>query len=278
MTGVRVVRTPTHVEREYGEEKWPAVERLVEAERWADPDIGMARLLGRVARSQWARPDPVAMHSFVFDGEMARMPLSGAFGAEQAIVLDLVADACRDETDLVVELGAGWAWHLLTVWATGGPRGATYVAAEYTEAGRRAAAKLAEVDEELDFRAVPFDYREPRLDGLGPRAHAVVFTEHSIEQIPHLTAAVFDAIRGLARTVTCLHFEPVGWQINGRDGAGSSRAVAEQHDYNRNLVEILRAEADAGRLILDFLKPDVIGINPSNSTSIIRWRSSHPAC
>jgi hypothetical protein len=188
-------------------------------------------------------------------------------------VLDAVADACTDETDLVLELGPGWGWAVLSVWMTGGPRRALYVAAEYTEAGRRAAAKLAELDPRLDFRALPFDYHEPRLDGLGAREHAVVFSAHSIEQIPEVKPKLFEAIRGVAERVSCIHFEPVGWQLPGYAGEGSSSAYADQHDYNRNLVECLRAEAAAGRLVIDAVTPDVFGINPANSTTVIRWHS-----
>jgi hypothetical protein len=114
-------------------------------------------------------------------------------------VLDAVADACTDETDLVLELGPGWG--------------------------------------------------------------------------PEVKPELFEAIRGVAKRVTCIHFEPVGWQIAGYAGQASSSAYAEQHDYNRNLVECLTAEADAGRLVVDYIRPDVFGINPENSTTIIRWRS-----
>jgi hypothetical protein len=269
-----VSRTPEKVLQEYGQEKWPAMERLIASERQAEPDATLGRILGRVARSQSSRPEPLATTPFLLDGELARIPVSGAFGAAQGILLDLVNDACTAETDLVVELGSGWGWHILSAWATGGPRRATYVAAEFTEAGRRAASSIAELDPDLDFRAVAFDYNEPDLDELGRHEHAVVFTAHSIEQIPYVKPELFAALRRIARNVTCLHFEPVGWQVERHDGRGTSAAYAEQHDYSRNLVEMVRAEADAGRIELDVLQPDVFGINPSNSTTIIRWRAS----
>lgn len=270
--GAPVRRTREWIEREYGQEKWPAIERIIEQECSEEPDAGLSRLLGRVASSQWRHGDPLAVRRFAAGRGAVDLPLAGAYGAAQGIMLDVVADACTARTDLIAELGAGWGWHILTLWATGGPRHASYVAAEYTAAGRRAAARLAGLDPRLRFRAVPFDYNAPRLDGGGAR-HAVVFSVHSIEQMPYVKPAVFDAIRGLAPQVTCVHFEPVGWQAGGHDRAGSSAAYAEHHDYNRNLVAAIRAEAGAGRLRLDAIVPDLFGVNASNATTVIRWRS-----
>jgi hypothetical protein len=267
-----VRRTREWVEREYGREKWPAIERVIEAEARAEPDAGLARILGRVARSQWRAGDPLAARLFAGGSAQVRLPASGAHAAEQGVVLDVVAHACTATTDLIVELGAGWAWHLLALWATGGPRRARYVAAEYTVAGRRAAVRLAALDPRLRFSAVPFDYHAPRLDGGGAR-HAVVFSVNSVEQIPYVQPAVFAAIRGLAPSVTCIHFEPVGWQLGGQAATGSSAAYAERHDYNRNLVAAVRAEAAAGRLVLDAIVPDVFGVNPRNATTVVRWRA-----
>jgi hypothetical protein len=268
-----VTRTRGHVEREYGREKWPAVERLIQEEKEAEPDAGLPHMLGRVVRAQHRTANRLEPAPFVLDGELARIPASGAFGATQFVIQDLLAEVCTPATDLIVELGSGWGWHILSTWVCGGPRAATYVAAEYTAAGRRAAASLAELDERLDFRAIYFDYHEPGLEGLGRRAHAVVFTAHSIEQIPYVEPGLFEVISGAAQRVTCLHFEPVGWQVEGHDGRGSSREYAERHDYNRNLVAALRNAESANRLTVDLVQPDVFGINPQNSTTIIRWRS-----
>jgi hypothetical protein len=268
-----VARTREQVEREYGQEKWPQVAREIDAEIAAEPGAGLACILSRVSRAQWQGEDPHATRRFVLDGNVIETSPSAAFGAARGTVLDLIAEACSDETDLVVELGSGWGHLLLSAWVAGGPRRALYAAAEYTRAGRQAAATLAGLDPALEFRALAFDYHEPSLDGLGDREHAVLFSAHSIEQIPEVKPALFEAIRSVANRVTCLHFEPVGFQVAGYAGQGSSRAYAERHDYNRNLVEALEDEAGAGKLEIDFVRTDVFGLNPENSTTIVRWRS-----
>ena len=272
-----VTRTREKVAVEYGEEKWPAMLRLIELERDAEPDAGLPRVLGRVARSQWKRDDPLATRPSTVDGAQVPLTLSASYGAIQGLLLEVVESACTDDTGLIVELGSGWGWHILTLWARGGQTAPAYVAAEYTAPGRTASERLAALDERLDFQAVAFDYHEPAFPDLEPVEHAVVFTAHSIEQIPHVTPALFEAIRGLGRRVTCLHFEPVGWQVGAEhDGRGTSQAYAEQHDYTRDLIPMLRAEEEAGRLTIDAVVPDVLGINPRNSTTLVQWHAEAP--
>ena len=134
---------------------------------------------------------------------------------------------------------------------------------------------IATLDERLKFQAIHFDYHEPDFSALPKARHAVVFSAHSIEQIPHLTPAFFEAVRSVADRVTVLHFEPVGWQVGPEhDGRGTSSEYAEAHDYTRDLVPLLRDEEAAGRVVIDTIVPDVFGINPSNSTTAIRWRKA----
>jgi hypothetical protein len=229
-------------------------------------------VLRLVAREQWRGGDPLECSPAIVGGQLVEIPPSGAWAAEQGILLEALLRACVPGTDLIVELGSGWAWHLLSLWSAGGPPDARYVAAEYTEAGRGASEALASLDPHLDFTALPFDYNDPDLSAVPPAEHALVFTVNSVEQVPRLDPAVFDAIRGLAGQVTCVHCEPVGWQLDA-DAAGSSRAYAEENDYNRDLVDRLREEEAAGRLTVEGIALDVIGTNPRNATTVIRWRA-----
>ena len=154
-----------------------------------------------------------------------------------------------------------------------------YVGAEFTASGCRAATRLAALEPSLRFTSLPFDYRNPGFPVLDGLRHAVVFTAHSIEQIPYVSVDLFAAIRGIAKRTTCLHFEPVGWQVRESDGntgsgqPGSSRAYASGNDYNLNLIEMLRRAENEGILDVDHVSTEVIGVNPSNATSVIRWSS-----
>ena len=67
--------------------------------------------------------------------------------------------------------------------------------------------------------------------------------------------------------------ERVGWQLEG-DTASSSRSNAERNDYNRNLVDVLRHHERNGRLTVEVARPNVVGVNPRNATSLVQWRAT----
>jgi hypothetical protein len=273
-------RDAAWIEREYGTEKWPAIVQMIEEEiAAAKPGESPARIVGRFMR-RWryaGRGGSLEQVEAIVDGTRVHVPLSVLFGSYAHLIADAVLDRCTPETDLVLELGAGPGHNLMAVWLRGGPAGATYVSAEFTEAGRRAAELLAALDPALRLRSLPFDYHAPDLSGLSGFRHAVVFTAHSIEQIPHLPAELFGAIRGVAESISAIHFEPVGWQLGAAHTQGrregSSRAYAEEHDYNRNFVELLREQERAGTLTIERLQPEVLG-EPNNGTTIVEWHSS----
>ena len=269
-----VQRTAEWVEREYGQEKWPAVEAAIREEIAREPEpAGLARVHARVVRRQYGR-DPLERVGAVFEGREVQVPPGVSIAAVSQLLRDVVLDRCTPETDLVVELGSGWGWHVVATWLGGGPRDALYVGAEYTEAGRRCADLLASLEPGLRFRSLAFDYNEPDLSDVAGAREAVVFTGHSIEQIPYVRPALFDAILSLAPRVTCVHLESAGWQLDGRDSPCSSREYAERHDYSRNLVEQVRQQEAAGRLVVDAALPNVVGVNPRNATTVSVWRSA----
>jgi len=267
-----VTRSTEWVEREYGDEKWPAIEGAIAevcAAEGSAPDP--ARVVAQVARAEMGVLP--AESDMIVNGHPERLSLSLATGAYQSLVVETVLSHCTPETDLVVELGSGWGRNLMCLWLAGGPAGARYVAAEFTETGRRASAQLAALTPAMSFAALPFDYRAPDLTALAPGRTAVVFTAHSIEQVSELPDVLIEAIAGTAASITCVHFEPVGWQIDD-SLAGSSREYARHHDYNLNLVELLGRHADARTISVDGIQAEHIGLNPDNATSVVTWSSA----
>lgn len=248
----RVVRDAEWTIREYGSEKWPSVLREIE-----NNDAPL-----EVAVNQVARPRSTRSRRTLIAGASLEVPSDIAFSGYLGWVASTTANASKDR-DAIIELGSGWGRNLINAFLAGADATARYVAAEFTEAGRLATELLAKRRADFDLIAVPFDYH--LLDWSLPRFRsATVVTVHSIEQIPVLSSSFVDFVRNLADDVTVLHFEPVGWQIRG----DVSSDYAEQHDYNRNLWEVLTAND----VDLQDVAVDVIGINPDNPTSLISWR------
>ena len=245
----QVHRDEEWVLREYGAEKWPAVLAAIRSLK-ASGERDLGRVLWSVMRS-WRGRSVWEESPCVLAGSVRDVPLGIGWEARQGIVPEALSECVREDTSLVVELGSGWGFNLLQFWCRGGPRNARYVAAEYTAAGRECSRELADLDAELSFSAVPFDYhavRETPIERAG--GHALVFSCQSIEQIPDLRADVIEYVLSLGSRVTCLHFEPCGWQVrdSGEDSAARHREYAERNDYNRNLWRLLRAMEDRGAI------------------------------
>ena len=220
-TGVR--RDAKHIELEYNQEKWPRVEGTIEAVVAREGDRPpLSRVLAGVARTEWFGKPSLSDREHVFGGRLCTVPGAVAFGGQSALVREHIIAACSEETDLVIELGAGWSWHLLSAWVGGAPRSATYVAAEYTEAGppRVLAPRGLGSGPRIPRDRLRLPSAGTRRARASPARRGV--TQHSIEQIQHVPDALFDAIRGVAERVSCLHFEPVGWQTEQDGRTGSS--------------------------------------------------------
>jgi hypothetical protein len=265
-----VRRDRAWVEREYGAEKWPRVRDALAA---APEGEAPSRVIAAVERAEHGAATGLEATERVVDGRRVRLPTPAALAAGAGLVVGAVLGACRPDTGLVLELGSGWGRNLARVWLEGGPADADYVAAEFTAAGRAATAELARRLPAQRLRARAFDYHAPDLADLRrDTGHAVVFTVHSLEQIPHVTPALLDAIAAVAPAVTVVHVEPVGWQLPGaEDRTGSSAGYARRHDYNRDLLAVLEAAQAAGRLTIDATLPEVIGVNPDNASSVVVW-------
>jgi hypothetical protein len=264
-----VRRDHAWVDREYGTEKWPLIRDALAAA----PDDLAARVLATVHRGQWPGVAPLALREAVIDGRRVQMPHQALLGAFSGLVVGAVLQACRPDTGLVVELGSGWGRNLAQIWLEGGPATADYVAAEYTAAGREATERLADRLPDQRLSTVAFDYHAPDLAGLRREdGHAVVFSVHSLEQIPHVAPALVDEVAALAPAVTVIHVEPVGWQLPGADGReGTSAEHAAHNDYNRDLIEVLRTAEAAGTITIETTLPEVVGINPANASSVVVW-------
>jgi len=134
-------------------------------------------------------------------------------------VLDTLAEFIASHAgriDAVVELGSGIGRNLFMLASRlrrDGTGTLAFHACEYTSAGRDAAIRLSELGK-CELLVHAFDYRQPDLSFLDRAQNVLFFSVHSLEQITIATESFIDEM--LARTAMCycLHFEPVGWQLD----------------------------------------------------------------
>ena len=205
-------------------------------------------------------------------------------------IADLVAGYCNADTKRIIELGSGWGANLFYLWLGGAARAAAYVAMEYTETGREVTQLLAGTEPGLALTIRPFDYHRPDLSEFRTGEKTVVFTSYSIEQITHLSDALFEellAIPGLDRVI---HVEPISWQLLAESALGpligwlsylmpprlsleiDLRRRSRASGYNKDLVAKLRSLERAGRIRVERIEKNYIGPNPINPATAIVWR------
>jgi len=174
----------------------------------------------------------------------------------------------------VVELGCGYGFNLHRIrLAAAIDRSSTspvsYIGGEYSSTAVHLGNRLAKGIDRFLLRS--FDYYDPdsydRLLANAPPP-VVVFTVHSVEQLPTASSVFANLRRFKDRISTVVHVEPVV-ELNGEGLLDLfRRRYAEVNDYNRDLLHLIQLQRD---LRFEILGTNVIGVNPLNPTSIIRW-------
>ena len=100
---------------------------------------------------------------------------------------------------------------------------------------------------------------------------ALVYTSHSIEQIPELRSEFLDElIRKQPKYV--IHFEPCYGDQDSKSLIGlMRRKYIEVNDYNRNLIDLLSEYENRGLIKIISHKKNVFSDTPFNPPSIVVW-------
>lgn len=203
------------------------------------------------------------------------LPLQADF---LAIVSRWISAFYAPEVDCIVELGSGYGRNLFELYLNGGPHPVKMFAGEITASGRALAAQLKALEPALDITVVPFDYLKPDFSFLGEKRlkSVLFFTRHSIEQVERVPRELFTGMMAVAEKVTCLHFEPFGFQLahgprpDGSISLEQQKFIQRMH-WNVNLAETVRTLADEGKLTLLHTYKNIIGEDPISPTSIMIW-------
>lgn len=178
--------------------------------------------------------------------------------------------------EAIVELGCGLGHNLIELFYRGGPQNIPYYGGEYTESGVNAAKMLAQLRKELPLIPFRFDYKNPNLSIVKEKKNLFIFTSHSIEQVSKISPELFYTLTSAAEQVTCIHFEPFGFQFtlgNAPHGkiSEAQAVLFKNNDWNTNLIEVLTTCQNEGILEITFIAKNVMGETPDNPTSIAIW-------
>jgi hypothetical protein len=264
-------RDENFVLNEYDIDKWPSVIKLAEDEI-SNGEKNITRLLNKINIKN-RNKNSEKIIDIILNNQNIKIPVEFAINGNQSYICQKILQSCDEKTTAIVELGSGYGRNLFWTWLYGGPQNIKYFGLEYTKSGRKASEIIASLEKDINFISKRFNYYDPNFDFLKKfDGHIVFFTVHSIEQIPTLDKKFFIQLLKLNRNFTCIHFEPVGWQIADVNiHKGSTKEYATFHDYNTNLyMEIMKLNEEKLIKIKEVL-PNFLCINPKNGTSVISW-------
>ena len=191
--------------------------------------------------------------------------------------VDLLVDfLAQNEFEAVVELGSGYGQNLIELYYHGGPKGIPYYAGEYTESGVELAAQLFSLIDDEAFVSFPFDIEAPDLSAVKERKKIFIFTRHALEQVEKIPEDFFATLASHAKEVTCVHFEPFGFQLKESDSEAhdTHRQYTAQRGFNTNMVEVLVESEKTGAIAIKYIGGDVLGgLDIPYQTSIAIWES-----
>ncbi len=209
-----------------------------------------------------------------FQGDHIMVPQYAWFN-----MLDFVADCIeniniKEPVSSIIELGSGLGNNLIKLFHSGVAPNLPYFGGEYTKSGVAIGQYLADNTPNMNAKFFHFNHLKPKLQ-IDAGEHAFIFTIHTIEQVEEIPKNWFSSVAKVAKKVTCVHFEPFGFQSRMLGEASRNQAtVAAKKNWNQNMFEVMKAAHDKGIISVKYtaLEP-TFPLDAFNPSSIAIWQS-----
>ena len=222
------------------------------------------------------------------------------------VTVDNVIKDLSSDVDCLVEFGSGWGSNLSRILMGSGRFDVKYISCEQSVGGRQCFDLLFGLLEGIDFSSHEFDFYAPNFDMIKGHNHVVAFTNAAIEQIAFLPSTFVSDLLGVAKKVTIIFYEPVGWQRFNRQQCfvvksmfdefcglkpslwhGNNFVYKIENDqfyenasswslrmrYNVNLLNLINKVVKNGQAELSRVEYDIYSNNPLNPYSLLALRS-----
>lgn len=250
-------RTIESVAREYNAEKYPPLLSAWRSGEATSPEELKELQIG-------THVDNPTMCVSIGD-TLCEMDVKAVFDRFQQLLYSVLAPE-MEHTDVVIELGCGYGYNLWRL--SRSVEDVRFVGGELSAVAVELAQELFADNDRLEVER--FNFFDERYDLLDVKdERVVVFTAHSIEQLPDAAKVIRTLVSQKANIRTVYHFEPV-MELYGESLLGlMRRRYTKLNDYNQNLLSELKSNR---RIEIKSVQGNVLGINPLNPTSIIAWR------
>jgi len=175
--------------------------------------------------------------------------------------------------DAVIELGCGFAGRLFETFYQVKRTPIKYFGGELTKAGQKLAGELAEMEPEINFRTFAYDHMKPEPPENSDCRNQLIFTCHSIEQVPYLPDNFIEKLCRFSANVTVVHFEPFGFQARTNTISAKNHArVAGNMNFNKNLYALMERATRDALIDLKWVSVNLFRLDQSNPTSVAIWQ------
>ena len=254
------------------EDYWAKLEAYVD-ENATEKEL--SRFIHRIVAS-WRKLDGIQPNEALAYGRKVELPACALLPIRNSIIFDqLAARLSKSRPTRVIELGCG-VGHNLFLFYLSGRAGlhVSYVGLDITSAAVRLATRIRNLFqlEHFDFRQHDMRSGDIALDWFD--GDTLFFTAHAIEQVPEIEWSLIESMLAVSPRVSCVHFEPVGFQLeaHSRHGeVGATRDYANSVRHNTNLIPTLQEAARNGAIEITGIERDLYGHKVMNGLSVVSW-------
>lgn len=179
----------------------------------------------------------------------------------------------RDDFDCIIELGAGYGRNLFILDKILNQPKVKYHSAEYTKSGRELSEMLAtKFMPKMNFKTHFLDHKEPDFSFLKDSKKALIFSCHSIEQVPKTPNDYYEKLARSGPEITGIHLEPFGFQMEEEtDILDPHHQFSLERKFNLNLYKTLKNSNKLNIINLHSCKRDIAFTQAEKPTSIAIW-------
>ena len=179
------------------------------------------------------------------------------------------------EVDCVVEIGSGWGRNLFDLWNEGISPKIDLFSAENSKWGHKITRKLSALDPKISVKPVSFDIQQPDFNFLTSKKRILYFTHFAMMYVSELDEEFFEEMLRASNELTCIHLEPMNFQISSAKGHVSlvQSVEASLRNFNRNLLDMLSRLESRGFINLTHVYKELIPTRDrAHSMSVFVWK------
>lgn len=210
---------------------------------------------------------------YTINGKLRYANAESYLQTKLSVLTETLMQYMTSDLDLIIDMGSGWGRNSIYMSNYFG-KSIDFLACELSDSGRECT-EYFKTAYDLPITTLPFNYYDNTtlLDFLRTQepllSNVLIFSNYSIEQITNIGKTFFESLVSLEiPVITCVHLEPVTWQLLGTQKNTSPH-------YNEDLVETLRALDSEGILSLKEEIPNFYGHRKEFAASLLVWEKNN---